>query len=73
MLIILYNFWVMYVLYRKYQEFVIVRQHYLVRGEQCYSLCGERAIASNCHMQARPKVEVRQMRLIEGCARRAVC
>lgn len=32
-LIMLYNCWVMWVLFTHYKEFVIVRQHYLVRGE----------------------------------------
>jgi hypothetical protein len=31
-LIVLYNFWVMFILYIRYKEFVTVRQHYLVRG-----------------------------------------
>jgi hypothetical protein len=31
-LIVLYNFWVMFILYIRYKQFVIVRQHYLVRG-----------------------------------------
>ncbi|KAF8073110.1 AAP5 [Scenedesmus sp. PABB004] len=32
-LIVLYNCWVMFILYIRYREFVTVRQHYLVRGD----------------------------------------
>lgn len=37
---VIYNFWVMFILYIRNKEFFAVRQHYLVRGAHAAAAAG---------------------------------